>query len=107
MNPYQKLLRDRLARRFSTHDGVRLPDGRIGVVQSQHHDPALGYVLWVQTDPKTPWVRIAQDAVESVPAANRGKYGGPSRGGAMGGWTGGNHYRVRKPRVSVMRRLAA
>ena len=106
MNPYQKLLRDRLTRRFSTNDGVRLPDGRIGVVKTQHQDEARGIVLWVETAPNEPWVQTPQTDVQSVPAANRGKYGGPSRGGAMGGWTGGNHYRVSRPRASVARRIA-
>ncbi len=82
-------------RRFTRGDGVRLPDGREGVVQSWDGAPVEGYKVWVKPTDGGDWFWAAEKDLVSVPALNTGKYGGPQRGGAPGGWVGGNHYRQR------------
>lgn len=82
-------------RRFTRGDGVRLPDGREGVVQCMSGDPNQGFEAMVRPQDGGDWVTAKEADLVSVPALNTGKYGGPQRGGAPGGWVGGNHYRQR------------
>ena len=94
MNPDQKMKAERLARRFSTGDGVQLPDGRRGVIRAfGSPTPDRGTECSIEVEDKGPWVAAHEVDLTSVPALNTGKYGGPTRGGSPGGWCGGNSYR--------------
>lgn len=92
MNKHQQLENDRALRRFSRGDGVRLSDGRTGTVSECQFSlsEGVGYLITVPGNPDR--VYMADSALESVPELNQGKYGGPSRGGAAGGWCGGSGY---------------
>lgn len=86
-------------RRFSRNDGVRLPDGREGHIVSTYGNSTEGYSVIVSIKGSTEFtdlVSIKETDLISVPSLNKGKYGGPSRGGSAGGWMGGNNYRKRR-----------
>ena len=87
--------RHRLQRRFSSGDGVRLPDGREGVIKCHATSLEQGLEAMVAPQDGGEWVLVLEKDLVSVPALNTGKYGGPQRGGAAGGWVGGNFYRRR------------
>ena len=95
MNSHQTQTRHRFTRRFSSGDGVRMADGREGVVKSHGGNPCEGFEALVEPKGGGAWVLVPEKDLVSVPALNTGKYGGPSRGGAPGGWVGGNNYRQR------------
>ena len=91
----QLINRHRLQRRFSSGDGVRLPDGREGVIKGHSTSVEQGFEAMVAPQDGADWVLVLEKDLVSVPALNTGKYGGPQRGGAPGGWVGGNNYRQR------------
>ena len=109
MNVYQELARRRLARRFSSGDGVEVltgpHKGRKGWIYamggySATQDPALKghrYSVAFTDNPNDPHHleggTFADAELKSDPAGNRGKYGGPSRGGSPEGWSGTSRYR--------------
>lgn len=96
MNPSQKMKAERLGRRFSTGDGVQLPDGRRGVIRAfGNATPDRGIACSVAVEGEGAWVQAHEADLTSVPEINTGKYGGPARGGSPGGWCGGNGYRDR------------
>lgn len=105
MNAYQKLKHDRAERKFSTGDGVRLPDGRVGTIRSiggiddRHPDKGCRYDVRVTPQAaesgQEAWETAFEADLASEPQANTGKYGGPSRDSSPGGWDGVNRYRER------------
>lgn len=99
MTPYQQLAKKRLARRFSTGDGVVLKEG--AATGEKGHIVAVGATaLDGREMPQYTIVLTSKDGVvsakesdfDSCPAENVGKYGGPSRGGAR---ERGNNYGYR------------
>lgn len=91
MTPYQMMEKIRLQRRFSTNDGVSL-NGRKGLILSAYFDESQN-ICYLVKDLDGAVFMAEQSQLTSEPALNKGKYGGPARGGAAGGWTGGNNYR--------------
>lgn len=88
MNNYQKILKSRLTRKFSNSDGVSYKDDKgvvqVGVIQSvQNFDEQSNqwsyYVRNINTNIA---ILLSESCLKSEPYLNKGKYGGPSRGGA-------------------------
>lgn len=105
MNINKVAVRSQVPRRFSRSDGVIVATGvhkgRPAYVQScsvmEVFDKAkepFEYLIEF-TDTAGGMAFIAGDDLNSDPPGNRGKYGGPSRGGASGGWMGISGYRRR------------
>lgn len=93
MNPHQLMKRKRLERCFSTGDGVRLADGRVGVVRAVgEHTGEDGYFYSIEVSGQADWVSEHDANLTSEPGSNTGKYGGPARGGASGGLAGESQY---------------
>lgn len=100
MNHYQQLAKKRLNRRFSSGDGVRLTAGEakgqsghiVAIGAYARGNPNVAQYTIVLTS-KEGVVSANEDSFESCPAANIGKYGGPSRGGAPERGAVSSHYR--------------
>ncbi len=97
MNHYQALARARQTRRFTKGDGVVVLEGpyrgQQGVVRDYGHVAVECeaerpyYVAFPGDAPGLDRVFLSKD-LQSEPAGNTGKYGGPSRGGAYDGYCG-------------------
>lgn len=105
MNAKQAAVRSHVLRRFSRNDGVLVHagehKGRPACVSScselevfdKMSEPYQYFLEF--TDELGGHAFVAGDHLTSDPSGNRGKYGGPSRGGAPGGWMGVSGYRRR------------
>lgn len=103
MNVHQQIAKKRLARRFSSGDGVRLTSGTekgerghivaIGACALDTRKDVHQYTIVLTS--KEGVVSGNESEFESCPAANVGKYGGPSRGGSR---ERGNNYGYRARR---------
>lgn len=88
MNNYQKILKSRLTRKFSNSDGVSYKDDKgviqVGVIQSvQNFDTqANQWIYYVRNINTNRVILLTESCLKSEPYLNKGKYGGPSRGGA-------------------------
>ncbi len=108
MNSHQKMALRRQARRFTRGDGIVICEGPFKGREGQI--VAVGDCKDGQETTQTYHVQLQATALstaestavtsaqlESAPALNTGKYGGPTRGGRAGGWCGGNSYRALSP----------
>lgn len=105
MNAKQSAVRSRVLRRFSRNDGVVVRagahKGRPACVSSCSElevfstdaEPFQYFLTF--TDELGGHAFVPGDDLTSDPSGNQGKYGGPSRGGAAGGWMGVSGYRRR------------